>query len=83
MYNQRIKEWGICKHYKAMDKLALCCVLEQAEQANISYHEITFQNRPIEVEKVKRFQQDLERRISSVKKGMCADVIRRTLINFC
>ncbi len=54
MYNTRLKQWGVCKNYKAEEKELLALRITQAHLKNQSLDTITFRDRPVKFDRVLR-----------------------------
>ena len=55
MYNTRIKQWKICKNYRAQDKDALAARILHAHEANKTLSDITLNDRPVKIDRVLRY----------------------------
>jgi hypothetical protein len=64
MYNTRLKQWGVCKNYKAGEKELLAVRITQAHLENRSLDTITFKNRPVKFDRVLRYCKSRNRKTS-------------------
>jgi hypothetical protein len=54
MYNTRLKQWNICKNYRAEDKELLAAQIAEAHLENRSLDSITFKDKPVKFHRVLR-----------------------------
>src|SRR5882757_6312956 len=54
MYNTRLKQWNICKNYRAEEKELLAARIAQAHLENRSIDNLTFKDRPVKLDRVLR-----------------------------
>ncbi|KAK5453583.1 hypothetical protein LTS15_006769 [Exophiala xenobiotica] len=54
MYNTRLKQWNICKNYRAEEKELLAARIAQAHLENRSLDSITFKDKPVKFHRVLR-----------------------------
>jgi len=54
MYNTRLKQWNICKNYRAEEKELLAARIAQAHLENRSLDTITFKDKPVKFHRVLR-----------------------------
>ena len=76
MYNTRLKQWNICKNYRAEEKEQLAARIAQAHLEKHSISDLTFKSRPVKLDRVLRHLRTKKRNISS--KSIAKGQILRT-----
>lgn len=70
MYNTRLKQWDICKNYRAEEKEELAARIAQAHLENRSLDTITFKNKPVKFHRVLRHCRTTARKRQGQKTGL-------------
>ena len=68
MFNTRLKQWNICKNYRAEEKEALAAHIAAAHLENRSVSNLTFKDRPVKLDRVLRHLRTKRRGNTSSKK---------------
>ncbi|KAJ9614627.1 hypothetical protein H2200_002764 [Cladophialophora chaetospira] len=69
MFNTRLKQWNICKNYRAEEKEVLAAQIARAHLESRSASDLTFKDRPVKLDRVLRHLRAKRRGMTATKKA--------------